>query len=104
VPPRWSRRLEKQQRAPLLANDEVETTILRSKRIEEQRRPQDNLVNYELMSHVASVHEPITFAKAQEDKRYVVEMKVEYNSIMKNRTWNLMDCPTKPKVIDTKWV
>ena len=31
-------------------------------------------------------------------------MEVEYNSIMKNHTWDLVDFPTKCKVIDTKWV
>ena len=31
-------------------------------------------------------------------------MKVGYNSILKNRTWDLMDRPTKCKVIGTKWV
>jgi len=31
-------------------------------------------------------------------------MKVEYNSVVKNRTWDLMDHPTKHKVIRTKWV
>ena len=31
-------------------------------------------------------------------------MKVEYNSIMTNRTWDLVDGPTKCKVIGTKWV
>jgi len=31
-------------------------------------------------------------------------MESEYNSIMKNKTWDLVDRPTKRKVIDTKWV
>ena len=31
-------------------------------------------------------------------------MKVEYKSIMKNCTWDLVDRPTKRKVIGTKWV
>ena len=31
-------------------------------------------------------------------------MEVEYNSIMKNHTWNLVDHPNKHKVIGTKWV
>ena len=29
---------------------------------------------------------------------------MEYNSIMKNNTWDLVDRPTKHKVIGTKWV
>ena len=41
--------------------------------------------------------------KAQEDDWWWVEaMKVEYNSIMKNRTWDLVDHPTKHKVVSTK--
>ena len=31
-------------------------------------------------------------------------MESEYNSIMKNHTWDLVDHPTKRKVIGTKWV
>jgi len=54
------------------------------------------------MSQVASIHEPITFAKAQENDQWVEAMKVEYNSILKNCIWDLVDCPTKCKVIDTK--
>ena len=29
---------------------------------------------------------------------------MEYNSIMKNHTWDPVDRPTKRKVISTKWV
>ena len=104
VPPRRSRRIEEQRRARLLAGVEEEPVVRRSKRIEEQRRAQENLVNYALMSQVASVQEPSTFAEAQEDKRWVEAMESEYNSIMKNHTWDLVDRPTKRKVIGTKWV
>ena len=31
-------------------------------------------------------------------------MKVDYKSIMKNHPWDLLDRPTKRKVIGTKWV
>ena len=61
-------------------------------------------MNYALMLQVTSVQEPSTFAEAQEDERWVEAMESEHNSIMKNHTWDLMDRPTKHKVIDTKWV
>ena len=56
------------------------------------------------MLQVASFQEPNTFAEVQEDERWVEAMEVEYNSIMKNHTWDLVDCPAKRKVIGTKWV
>ena len=56
------------------------------------------------MSQVLAVQEPTTLAEAQEDARWVEAMELEYNSIMKNHTWDLVDRPTKCKVIGTKWV
>ena len=79
-------------------------TLRRSKRIEEQQRAQANIVNYALMSQVLAVQEPTTLVEAQEDERWVEAMELEYDSIMKNQTWDLVDRPTKRKVIDTKWV
>ena len=55
VPPRRSRRLEEQRRARLLVDTREEPTVRRSRRIEEQQRAQENIVNYALMSQVASV-------------------------------------------------
>ena len=104
VPPRRSRRLEEQRRARLLEDAQEEPTVRRSKRIEEQRRAQENIVNYALMSQVASVQEPNTLVEAQEDEKWMEAMWSEYNSIMKNHTWDLVDRPNKCKVIDTKWV
>ena len=86
VPPKQSRRLKEQRRARLLAEVEEEPVVHRPKRIEEQRRNHENLVNYALMSQVASVQEPNTFAEAQEDERWVEAMESKYNSIMKNHT------------------
>jgi len=79
-------------------------TLRRSRRIEEQQRAQENIVNYALMSQVLAVQEPTTIAEAQEDERWVEAMDLEYDSIMKNHTWDLVDRPTKRKVIGTKWV
>ena len=31
-------------------------------------------------------------------------MELDYNSIVENHTWDLVDRPTKRKVIGTKWV
>ena len=56
------------------------------------------------MAHVMSIQQPNTLAKAQEDERWMEAMKVEYNSKVKNRTWDLVDCPSKRKVTSTKWV
>lgn len=56
------------------------------------------------MSQVASVQEPIALVEVQQDENRMEAMQFEYNSIMKNRTWDLVDHPKKCKVIGTKWV
>ena len=38
------------------------------------------------------------------DPNWKAAMQVEYDSIMKNQTWDLVDRPIKRKIIGTKWV
>ena len=76
----------------------------RSKSLEEQRRAQEYLVNYALMKEVIHAQKPRCLVEAQGDDRWMEAMQLEYGSIMKNNTWNLVDQPPKCKVIGTNWV
>lgn len=99
--PRWMLQLLKDSDSPVI--EEGPSSVRRSKRLEEQKA-QVNLVNYALMSQVLSVQEPSTLEEAQKDPKWVEAMQIEYDSIMKNRTWSLVDRPLKRKVIGTKWI
>jgi hypothetical protein len=49
------------------------------------------------MIKVMNVIEPLNFEQANEHKEWRDEMKEEYESIMKNDTWELMELPMKIK-------
>ena len=73
-------------------------------RLEKQHRAQANLDNYALMAQVLIVQEPSSFHEAQEDPHWMAAMDLEYDSILRNHTWDLVDRPPQRKVIGTKWV
>ena len=72
--------------------------------MEEQRCAQEHIVNYALMVDLQKVQEPCSLEEAMEDPKWKAAMQIEYDSIMRNQTWDLVDCPKKRKVIGTKWV
>ena len=77
----------------------------RSQRIEEQRRASANIVNMALMAEImAKTKEPASLEEALADPSWKAAMQAEFDSILKNDTWELVDCPAKRKVIGTKWV
>ena len=84
--------------------EEEQSGHSRSKRLEEQRRAHEHLVNYALMTKVIHAEEPKCFIEAEGDDRWMETMQSKYGSIMKNNTWDLVDQSPKHKVIDTKWV
>ena len=53
---------------------------------------------------ICSVKEPTNVEEALENPKWKAAMQLEYDSIMKNDTWQLVDRPSKRKVIGTKWV
>ena len=61
-------------------------------------------VNLALMARVLSEKEPDSFEEANKSKEWRIAMEEEYNSIMKNNTWSLVDLPHGKKAIGTKWV
>ena len=56
------------------------------------------------MSAVANSSEPTSYKEAKEDQHWVDAMKVEYNALMKNKTWRLVELPKEKEAIGCKWV
>ena len=58
-----------------------------------------------LMAEImAETKEPASLEKALADPSWKAAMQAEFDSIIKNDTWELVDRPAKRKVIGTKWV
>ena len=53
---------------------------------------------------IKTVKEPSTLDEALENDRWKEAMQAEYDSIMKNETWELVDKPPRRKIIGTKWI
>ena len=62
-------------------------------------------MNMALMAEImAETKEPASLEEALADPSWKAAMQAEFDSIIKNDTRELVDCPTKRKVIGTKWV
>ena len=48
--------------------------------------------------------EPDSFSEAMKQKELHKSMLSEYNSVLENGTWKLVDCPSNVKPIGCKWV
>ena len=48
--------------------------------------------------------EPISFEEAQTPKTWMAAMQIEYDDIVKNDMWYLIDLLVGKKAIGTKWV
>ena len=55
------------------------------------------------MARVLSEEEPDSFEEANKSKEWRTTMEEEYNSILKNNTWSLVNLPHGKKAIGTKW-
>ena len=58
--------------------------------------------NFSLVTHHSI--EPTTFSKEMKHNEWKQAMVDEYDSMIANGTWKLIDCPTNVKPIDCKWV
>ena len=45
--------------------------------------------DYALMSNIMNINEPLNYKQAKDKAEWVEAMNEEYNSIMKNQTWEL---------------
>ncbi|MCO5568845.1 hypothetical protein L7F22_022546 [Adiantum nelumboides] len=100
--PKWVTQLLDKKDPPSI--EDSQGLPRRSKRIEEQRRAQEHIVNYALMAELQKVQKPGSLEEAMEDPKWKAAMQTEYDSILHNQTWELVDRPKKRKVIGTKWV
>ena len=48
--------------------------------------------DYDLMSNLMNIGEPMNYKQAKDKAEWVEAMNEEYNSIMKNQTWELNAC------------
>ena len=62
-----------------------------------QTQPPVRFRGYALMTQVINVEEPLTFEQAKDKKEWMDAMTEDYNSIIKNDTWELTKL-TKDKV------
>jgi hypothetical protein len=60
--------------------------------------------DYALMTQVMNVVEPLNFEQAKDHKVWMDAMKEEYDSIMKNETWELTKLPENKVPIGSKWL
>ena len=56
------------------------------------------------VSSLCDEEEPVTFNQAQNSENWLAAMQIEYDAIMKNGTWSLVDLPVGKKIIGTKLV
>eukprot|EP01018_Ginkgo_biloba_P016510 Gb_19106 [translate_table: standard] len=61
-------------------------------------------VNYALMSSIFNCFEPWTYDEAKGKDEWEIVTKVEYDALMKNKTWTLEELPPGKKPIGCKWV
>lgn len=103
--PRWVEQLYDHNNPMPQSNEQNADGPRRSQRIEEQRRASAHIVNMALMAEImGEVKEPTNVKEALADPNWKAAMQAEYDSIMKNCTWELVDRPPKRKVIGTKWI
>jgi len=56
------------------------------------------------MTNVMNVIEPLNFEQAKNKKECMDVMSKEYNSIMKNETWELTESPENKIHMGSKWL
>ena len=56
------------------------------------------------MTHVINTKELVTFEQAKDKKEWMDAMIEEYNSIIKNDTWELIELPKDKVPIGSKWL
>jgi hypothetical protein len=61
-------------------------------------------VNLALMSEVVHSYDLVSFNEANQKQEWRDAMQVEYDALMKNNTWKLVELPPTKKPIGCKWV
>ena len=62
-----------------------------------------NLKN-SLIAKIDNKHEPLTLKEDFKHECWMEAMKVEYEALMKNKTWDLVPYPNEKNVIGNNWI
>jgi hypothetical protein len=74
------------------------------RRSSRQTRRPSRYDDYALMTNIMQVNEPMNYKHAEDKEEWVEAMNDEYNSIMKNQTWELTELPENKTPIGCKWL
>ena len=69
-----------------------------------QTQPPVRYKDYAFMSQVMNVVEPLDFEQAKEHKEWRDAMNEEYDGILRNETWKLVELPKNKVLIGSKWL
>ena len=69
-----------------------------------QTHPPVKFRDYALMTSIMNVLEPLNQKQAKDKEKCVIAMNEEYNSIMRNKTWDLVELPKDKVPIGSKWI
>ena len=69
-----------------------------------QNHPPVNFRAYALMTSIINVIEPLNYEQANDKEEWVTAMNEEYNSIMRNKNWDLVELPKYKVPIGSKWL
>ena len=61
-------------------------------------------MNFALMTKIEGKTEPSTFKEATKNFNWCDAMNCEYDSIMQNHTWDLVDLSSGKNVVGVKWI
>ena len=84
--------------------DGTPTGIVVPRRSNRQTQPPVKFRDYALMTKVMNVIEPLNYDQAKDKEEWVNAMNEEYNSIMRNKTWELVEFPKDKVPIGSKWL
>ena len=65
---------------------------------------QQSRVNFVLMTQVMKNNEPQSFDEAINKVQWWNAMEAEFDALVRNDTWTLMELPLDKDVIGTKWI
>lgn len=62
------------------------------------------ILNKSLFTKIDSKNEPSSLKEALKHECQMEAMKVEYEALMKNQTWDLVPYPNERNVLGNKWI
>ena len=84
--------------------DGTPTCTVVPRRSTRQTHPPVKFRDYFLMTSIMNVIEPLNYEQAKDKEEWVTAMNEEYNSIMRNKTWDLVELSKDKVLIGSKWL